>query len=107
MLKSNIASKRRPKQDLATMDRVQRDGEGQVKRLWSDRLHVAEKLERDLAPKDRSNGKEQVRLRSMDLMSMWWFLVYLKWLGEYLRQHFPCGHQICGIWICARQRYET
>ena len=56
---------------LTPMDRG--DGEGQVKRLWSDRTHVAEKPERDLAPKDRSNGEEQVRLRSMDLMSMWWF----------------------------------
>jgi hypothetical protein len=28
------------------------NGEGQVKRLWSDGPHVAEKLERDLTPKD-------------------------------------------------------
>ena len=56
---------------LALMD--QGDGEGQVKRLWSDRPYVAEKLERDLARKERSNGEEQVRLRSMDLKSMWWF----------------------------------
>jgi hypothetical protein len=35
--------------DLALMDRG--DGEGQVERLWSDGPHVAEKLERDLAPK--------------------------------------------------------
>ena len=56
---------------LVLMDRG--DGEGQVERLSCDGPHVAEKLERDLAPKDRSNSKEQVRLRSMDLKSMWWF----------------------------------
>jgi hypothetical protein len=56
---------------LTLMDRG--DSEGQIKRLWSDGPHVAEKLERDLAPKDRNNGEEQVRLRSMDLKSMWWF----------------------------------
>ena len=56
---------------LMPMDRG--DGEGQVKRLWSDGPHTAEKLEQDLAPEDQSNGEEQVRLRSMDLKSMWWF----------------------------------
>jgi hypothetical protein len=53
---------------LAPMDRG--NGEGQVERLWSDGLHVMEKLEQDLAPKDQGNGEEQVRLRSMDLKFM-------------------------------------
>jgi hypothetical protein len=42
---------------LALMDRS--DGEGQVERLWSDGLHVVEKLERDLAPKDRAAVKSK------------------------------------------------
>jgi hypothetical protein len=53
---------------LASMDRG--NGEGQVERFCSDGPHVAEKLEQDLALKDRGNDEEQVRLRSMDLKSM-------------------------------------
>jgi hypothetical protein len=41
-----------------------------VERFCSDGPHVAEKLEQDLALKDRGNGEEQVRLRSIDLKSM-------------------------------------
>ena len=37
----------------------QGDGEGQVERLLSDGPHVAEKLERDLAPKDRATVKSR------------------------------------------------
>ena len=37
----------------------QGDGEGQVERLLSDGPHVAERLERDLAPKDRATVKSK------------------------------------------------
>ena len=42
---------------LALMDRG--NGEGQVERLWNDGPHVVEKLERDLAPKDRAMVKSK------------------------------------------------
>jgi hypothetical protein len=37
----------------------QGDGEGQVERLWNDGPHVAEKLERDLAPKNQTTMKSK------------------------------------------------
>ena len=80
---------------LAPMDRG--EGEGQVKRLWSDGPHVAEKHERDLAPKERSKGEEQVRLRSMDLKSMWWF----EWSTSSMKikRKISCLSQVAW-WIC-------
>jgi hypothetical protein len=72
-----------------------------------------------LGAEEPNNDEEQVRPRSMDLKSMWWF----EWSTSSMkikpkihcpyqvvwwicRTTFSLRHQIYGIWICTRQRYE-